>query len=217
MRQSLAEAVGVIRKEAGDHFSGGMATAEMSRLPNGTEAAVVTVWYATESEVLFYTFPFLSDHFLGRGVASGAKLDAFEISLLNGAPVFADNSVGLSDGRLVSAVDILAAKIREYPTPLERAIVSSTIESLGAQESCYRSLKHGVPPQQQQFVPDHSFLDCSRLSGFSVPGLKRIQGYLADHNPAGRSPSQQTIANALQTFGMRIPTPRPRRHRHNSA
>jgi hypothetical protein len=67
-----------------------------------------------------------------------------------------------------------------------------------------------MPEDIEAFMPDVRRLDCSRLQTLAVPQIKLIRAYIEDHDPSFRI-SEQSIANALRFFGVRVPNVRPRR------
>jgi hypothetical protein len=185
----------------------------MLDLANAARVGVLSIEYDIPSDdvVLVYCLPYFVASFIAR---AGADKVLDKIETLDNATIFADSSVVLTDGRMLAAVELPAVQIRTEHTPLEWKIVHTTVANIGTPD-CYRSLRHGLPPELQRYVPDHRFLDCSKLKGLSGRPSKEIERWIAKRGlPV---PSRQTIANALHAFGIGLSRHRPSRQSHNSA
>jgi hypothetical protein len=122
--------------------------------------------------------------------------------------VDADGNVLLADTTKIRAVEVEPASLRDKPTELDWRIVHYTLEFIQAKD-CYRSLRDGVPAHLRKFVPDRPYLDCSTLSRLDLRcSLKHIACFIAKKDPTLRRLSRQKIADALWTFGIRVPAPR---------
>jgi len=141
-----------------------------------------------------------------------SERDCFEIFRLDGGVVDAQANVLLRDGMRLRAVEVLPFRLPYEPTELDWRIVHHTVYIIRAQERCYRSLRDGLPPGLQHMMPDRRFLDCSRLHGLNMPPLKVIASLIAERDKILRKFSPQKVADALRTFGVRVPRPRPRVH-----
>jgi hypothetical protein len=129
-----------------------------------------------------------------------SKQDIFDIARLDGASVDFAGKVILKDGEQVRAVEIEPLRWLSEPSDLDWRIVHHTLAIIGAQERCYRQLEG----------TELRFLDCGLISGLKIPPLKVLQGKLADCDPTLKKLSQQKIVDALQRFGIRVPSARPR-------
>jgi hypothetical protein len=211
-RRSTADALDVMCRFAG---FGAQDQAEIRvgllRLPSSTIVGIVLVMFDSpiHHKVYIVSLP-TSTHF--RAIREGSsQREKVDISLLDGAAVAADGTARLTDGARLRAVEVVPARLPKEPSELDWRIVHHAIPIAGAEGRCYRSLRHGLPPDQQAMVPDLRFLDCGTLPGLHVPCLKVIAGRVADRAPDLAEPSCQKIADALRDFGIR--TPNARRHK----
>jgi hypothetical protein len=210
-RRTIADALEVLRSVAAfnEHDRAEICIG-LLRLPSGDVVGLVDVCFNAplREKACRVSLP-TSGAF--RAICEGsARRDDFEIARLDGAVVGADATVLLSDGTRLRAVEVLPAPLPYEPTGLDRRIVHHAISSAGAEQRCYRSLREGLPPAQQDMVPDLRFLDCSRVSGLDLPPLKVIAIDVQAADWTLRKLSQQKVADALRQFGMRRPKPRPR-------
>ena len=94
-------------------------------------------------------------------------------------------------------------------------IIHHVISIIGAEDRCYRSLREHAKPRcldlPEDIVPEIKFIDCSALKGLELPPLKYLAREIGKKHPALKKLSHQKIADALRTFGMRIPRSRPRK------
>ena len=141
-----------------------------------------------------------------------SQRQVFEIFLLAQAEVCSDGSVVLSDGTRLRAVEVLPTLLPYEPSRLEESILRHVI-SLTNSDNCYRAWLEGVPrdlqDQCEQLFRDARRLDYSRVREIQAPLLKIIQGHIQDNDPQ-LNVSNQKIADALATFGVRVPRHRPR-------
>ena len=98
---------------------------------------------------------------------------------------------------------------RTSPRNLDERILRHVISLMKAEGHCYRSIRECLPEHLQDQVPDLRALDYSRVRTLQVPQIKVIRAYIADNDPELRL-SNQKIADALATFGVRVPRRRPR-------
>jgi hypothetical protein len=96
------------------------------------------------------------------------------------------------------------------PSDREERILRHVI-ALTKSHDCYRSIREGLPEDSQHLVPDLRALDYGRVREIQAHPLKKIRAYIEDHEPEPRA-SNQKIADALATFGLRV----PRRRRHQA-
>jgi hypothetical protein len=209
-RRTIADAVYVLEKAAGfgEHDRAQIRIVSLGP-PSGDVTGLVGIFFdASDPEKGFVVWLPTSAYF--RAIRHGSsQRDRFEIWRLDGAVVDAAPDVLLADGTKLRAVEVEPTHLPYKPTELDWRIVHRTLEHIKAKH-CYRSLRDGVPSDLQHFVPDTRFLDCSKLSGLKLPSLKRIARAIGRKDWTLRNLSHQKIANALRTFGIRLPTARPR-------
>jgi hypothetical protein len=136
----------------------------------------------------------------------------FRIHELNGAKANNDSIVRLSDGTLLRAVEVAAAKLPLEPSELAWRIVHHVISIVKAEDQCYRSLRDHAKPTcsdlPEGMIPEIDFIDCSALEIGNLPSLKYLKQQIGRRDPSLKRISHQTIADALRDFGMRIPARR---------
>jgi hypothetical protein len=180
-------------------------------------------------EVVGLTNVLFSSHALGTtlvvSLATSAQFKAkrqgeaeprlFSIFELDGANADSNGSVRLSEGSVLRAVEIIPANLPLKPSELDWLIVHHVIWIIGAETRCYRSLREHAKPRcldlPEDIVPEIKFIDCSALKGLELPPLKYLAREIGKKHPALKKLSHQKIADALRTFGMRIPRSRPRK------
>jgi hypothetical protein len=209
-RRTIADVVDVLHQVAGfgEHDRAQIRIGPL-RLPSGDVTGLVGIFFdASDPEQGYAAWLPTSDHC--RAIPHGSsQRHRFEILRLVGAVVDAEANVQLADGTRLRALEVQRTRMPNEPTELDWRIVHYTLEFIGATH-CYRALWGGVPPPEHHLVPDLRFLDCSRLSDLDVPSLEAIANYIAKKDPTLRKLSRQKIADALRTFGIRLPTARPR-------
>jgi len=177
-------------------------------LPSGDITGIILVGFERldRDKGFFVSLP-ASSHF--RAIRQGSsERERFFIWQLDGAEVDAEANVLLPDGTKIRAVEVERTRLPVRPSQLEWLIVHYTL-GLIARKDCYRSLQDGVPSGLHGFVPDRRYLDCARLTGLTVNhSLKEIARYIAQRDSTLRNLSRQKIADALRTFGIRVPPPR---------
>jgi hypothetical protein len=174
------------------------------RLPSGECTALVDVVFPDLGCVV--SLP-TSARFRARS-GTGCQHTIFEISRLDGAEVGRDGSVLLADGTRLRAVEVMPTHLPYEPSQLDKRILGHVIALTGS-DGCYRSIREGLPERFQHLVPDLRALDYSRVSEVRAPLLKKIRGYIEDNDPELKV-SEQKIADALATPGVRVPRRRPR-------
>jgi hypothetical protein len=161
----------------------------------------VVVWLATAAEF-----------WAKRQGAADAR--QFCIHELDGAKADNDGIVRLSDGTVLRAVEVVAAKLPREPSELARRIVHHVISIVKAEDQCYRSLREHAKPTcsdlPEEMIPEIRFIDCSALEFGKLPSLKYLKQQIGRRDPSLKRVSHQTIADALRDFGIRIPASRPR-------
>jgi hypothetical protein len=207
-RRTVADVISVLSDEAGfaedDH-------AEIRigclTLPSTEVVGLVQILFRHPSDGKVYVVYLpTSTCFLARR-PNGSRRDCFSIEELDGATFSNAGIVLLNNGLTLRAVEVVPCRLPE-PTELDWRIVHHTISIIRAEGHCYRDLRDDLPPNYRDMVPDLRVLDCSRLSGLTIPLLKVITSRLREREPTLRNLSDQKIADALRDFGMRIPARR---------
>jgi hypothetical protein len=209
-RRTIADALEVLRQAAGFQEAD-YAKVEIGLLtpPSGETTGLVILLFEVASEDITYVVSLpASARF--RAVGDTGSKEDFEISRLDGAIVSARGSVRLTDGTELRAVEVVPSYMPIEPSELDWRVVQYTVALVGAEKRCYRSLREGAAPELQPMIPDLRYLDCSSLSGLDLPPLKVISGCIREKDRSLRKISEQKVADALRTFGMRVPKARPR-------
>jgi hypothetical protein len=137
----------------------------------------------------------------------------FCIHELNGAKADNDSIVRLSDGTVLRAVEVVAAKLPRKPSELAWRIVHHVISIVKTEDQCYRSLRQHAKPScsdvPEEMIPEDRFIDCSALSGLKLPSLKYLSQQIGRRDPSLKRLSRQKVADALRDFGIRSPASRP--------
>jgi hypothetical protein len=211
MRRTVADAIEVLRKDVG--FEGDdRAQIQLGQLRLPSREIVFLVGIFFESAIHKKTFiVWLPTAVQFRAILTDQSvLDQFNIERLERATLDDAGNVELYDGTRMRAVDIIPAPLPYKPSGLDWAIIRLAISKLNAQDECSYSTE-GLFSEHPDRNPYIGFVDCSKLTGLRIPGLKVLKGYIEDQEPTLKSLSKQAIANALRKFGMRIPVARPRR------
>lgn len=218
-RRTIADALDVLCKEAGfAKDDRAQIRIGLLQLPSSDVVGLVQIFFDAPSSEKGYVVSLpTSAQFYALRMGSLLR-DRFDIAQLDEAVLDGTGNVLPADGVILRAVEVIPAHLPLESSVLEWRIVHHTISMIGAEQRCYRRLRDGLPARFQDMVPDLQFLDCSTLSGLDVPPLKAIAAYIADRDWTLKKLSQQKIADALRTFGIRVPTSRPRvTIRHGSA
>jgi hypothetical protein len=208
-RRSIADAIDILHSKAGfDDAQTGTIRVGGLRLPSNEIVGLISVLFESPANDTIFIVALRTAKQFRAKRQGGEELEGFPIVQLDGASFDHSGMVQLPDGMRLRAVDLIPALLPYEITDLDWCIVHHTIAFMKAEPECYRYPIH--------FERSSDALDCSALIGLQgrVPGLKQIQGYIADREPALSGLSQQQIANTLCKFGMRIPARRassPRR------
>jgi hypothetical protein len=139
----------------------------------------------------------------------------FRIHELNGAKANNDGIVRLSDGTVLRAVEVAAARLPLGPSDLAWRIVHHVISIVKAEDQCYRSLREHAKSTcsdlPEEMIPETRFLNCSALEIGKLPPLKYLKQKIGRRDPSLKRVSHQTVADALRDFGIRSPASRPPR------
>jgi hypothetical protein len=205
-RRTVADALELVRQKLGVNE---IARAEIRigrfQLPSGQCTAMVQVLFPDLG--CRVSLPSAARFRARSGMSSQHKL--FEISRLDRAEVGSDGSVVLADRSRLRAVEVVPTHLPYEVSELEERVLRHVI-SLTKSYYCYRSIQEGLPEHLQHQVPDLRALDYSRVRTIQqAPPLRVIQAFIEDNDPE-RKVSNQKIADALATFGVRVPRRRPR-------
>jgi hypothetical protein len=204
-RRSVADALDVVRLELGlDEIRRAEISIGPLQLPNGKSTDLVAIVFPDLGCIV--SLP-TSDRFRARREAN-SRPEVFEISALDGAEVYPDGRVQLADGTRLRAVEVVPTYLPYKPSDRDERILRHVI-SLTNSHYCYRSLREDLPPDFPIPVPEPRGLDYSRVWTIKAPPLKVIRAYIEDNDPELKV-SNQKIADALATFGVRVPRRRPR-------
>jgi hypothetical protein len=204
-RRTVADALEVVRRVVGlDEVPRAQLRIGLLRLPSGKRTALVNAIFPDLGCVVSLA---TSARFRGRTGSSSRHME-LEISLLDGAEVCSDSSILLVDGTRLRAVEVVPTRLPYKPSKLDEQVLRHVI-SLTKADNCYRSIREGLPENLQDEVPDLRALDYSRVRTIQAPLLKVIRAFIEDHDP-GLQVSTQKIADALATYGIRVPRPRQR-------
>jgi hypothetical protein len=182
------------------------------RLPSDKEVGLPNVFFSSNAlgKTLVVSLPTSAQFKAIRQGEADARL--FSIFELDGAKVDNNGSVRLSDGTVLRAVEVIPENLPLKPSELDWLIVHHTIWIIGAEDRCYRSLREHAKPRcldlPEDIVPDIRSIDCGALKDLELPSLKYLAREIAKKHPMLKKLSHQKIADALRTFGMRIPRSR---------
>jgi hypothetical protein len=212
-RRTIADAVEVVRQDLGIEIARAQVQIGPLSLSSGKSTGLVDVVF---SELGCRVSLPTSARFTGL-TKSGSQRMEFDIALLDRAETCSDGSVRLTNNTRLSAVEVVPTPLPYKPSQLEERILRHVID-LTKSDHCYRPLLEGLPSDLQDRFEEHfreaREIDYSRVRGLDVPVLKVIRGYINDKEPKRRL-SEQKIADALATFGVRVPRPRRRSRRSN--
>jgi hypothetical protein len=216
-RRTISDALNVLCECTGfdEHNRAEIRVGPM-QLPSGELVGLVDIVFDAprQEKASIVSLP-TSGRFRCIDEASSAR-QSFEIARLDGAAVDAKANVLLADGSNLRAVEVIPARLPYEPSELDWLILHHVIAMTGAGEHCYRSLREGLPPHLAEMVPDIRAIDFARLYArpMNLPPLGKIVRYIGRRDPRLKA-SRRKIADALRTFGLRVPRPRPRaRHCH---
>jgi hypothetical protein len=204
-RRSLADAFEVLRaKTSICNPTGGSFDISPMLLPSGQVVSLVSVRFAAHGTAYIVPLPSCT-HF--RAICVGAnKFQKFPIERLVDATLEPSKQVRLADGTALKAFEVIPTALPVEPTRQQWKIVHGVLNAFGLKH-CYRSLREAAHLQD---LAGYHFLDCSRLGDLGLPKLNEICYRLTRLDRSFANISEQTIANALRTFGIRLPARRPR-------
>jgi hypothetical protein len=202
-RRTVADAFEVVQQTLG---IGEVARAQIMLgpfpLPWGGSTAAVAVLFPDLD--CYVSLP-ASASFSAR-TDTGSQRREFDIALLGGAEACSDGSVLLIDGSRLRAVEVMPTHLRT-PSALDNRILRHVIAL--TKSYWYRNMREELPEHLRHGVPDFYMLDYGRVSAIDPPPLKVVRAYIEAHDPELQV-SNQTIASALATWGVRVPRRRPR-------
>lgn len=204
-RRSIADAIDVVSRFGLPSDSIGRIQVGPLRLPAGDRICLVEVVFPHLGYAV--SLP-TSARFKARTMTHSIREG--DIRLLSNAKVQSDGTVVLRNGERLRAVEVVPGYLPYKPSLLDLRILRHVIALMGA-DSCYRSIREGLPEPYRDMMPDFRAIDFGRISSLRVPQLKVIQGYIEEHEPA-LAVSSQKISDALAALGVR----RPRRRRARS-
>jgi hypothetical protein len=208
-RRTVADALDVVRQKLGlNEIPRARIEIGPLQLPSGQCTALVDVVFPELGCIVSLPtsarFKALTD--------TSSQHQQFEIYRLDGAEVCSDGSVRLIDGTRLRAVEVVPTHLPYEPSQLDKRILGHVILLTNSYD-CSRILLEGLPKDlQDKFEEDFRkarALDFSRVRTIQAPLLKVIRGYIERKNPELKV-SDQKIADALATFGVRVPRRRPR-------
>jgi hypothetical protein len=206
-RRSVADAVAALAREVA-YADGDRARIDVGglRLPSGRIVYLTSVVCEAGGRNIWVPLP-ASETFSAFDMHARMR-KTFPTTALEGAMVSGSGVVELKDGRPLRAVEMNRAIRNLYPSPLDYRILECLIAWNNAQDRCYRDLFEGIA-KDSKGQPTLRLLDCFYLADLQVPLLKQLVGRFEDMWPDQKAPSQQKIADALRSFGVRLPN---RRH-----
>jgi hypothetical protein len=204
-RRTVADALAVLSQVFADGKRARIDVGEL-RLPGGRIVYLTSVVGEAEGRCIWVPLP-ASETFSAFNLHAGMR-KSFSTEALEGAMVSGSGMVELTDGQQLRAVEIDRAIRNLYPSALDYQILECLIAWNNAQDRCYRDLFEGIQ-KDGEGQPTLRLLDCFHLADLQVPLLKQLVGRFEDMWPDRKAPSQQKIADALRSFGVRLPN---RRH-----
>ena len=200
-RRSLADAFHVLRTKAdiSDPRQGRFGISPL-RLPSGQFVYLVSAHFEDDAGAV-YVVPLPSCTRFRAILAGESAPDEFSIKLLIDATIEPAGTVRLADGRSLRSLEIIPAALPLEPTKQQWKIVHGVMAAFGFKH-VYRSLQDAT---QCEKVPEYYFLDCGKLHDLPLPRLNEICYRLTQYDPTFLDISDKTIANALRTFGIRLP------------
>jgi hypothetical protein len=199
-RRTLADAIDVLHNDAS--FEGGD-RAEIRlgpmRLPSGDIVSLVGIFF--ESAVHQKTFiVWLPTAVSFRAILQDDSIIArFDIGRLEEATFDETGNVELREGTLMRDVEIIPSRLPYKLSGLDCVIISLTISKIGAQDKCSYSTE-GLFSEHPDDDPYIGFIDCRKLAGLRVPGLKVIKGYIEDREPRLATLSAEKISQIFASL-----------------
>jgi len=179
------------------------------RIPSGDIVGLLDIVFYAQVDIAFIVSLPTSTTFRGKQLGS-STYDELDTIQLNAATLDSSGDVLLTDGTRLRAVEVVPAKLPYEISELEKRLVDHVIAMLGAEDLCYRHPGASVFPELAKLARERKLIDCSTLSGLTIPALKRIHWDFMQHNSDVESLSMQTLSNALSKYGMHRPIRRPR-------
>ncbi|WP_128957109.1 hypothetical protein [Bradyrhizobium zhanjiangense] len=202
-RRSIADTIDVLHAHA---VFDGVRTVKIRigglRLPSQDVVGLVAVFAENAAAETTFIITLPSARQFRAQCHGRQKLEKFDIFRLDGATVDGNCNVELVDGTRLRAVEVIPALLPNKVTDLDWRILHLTIAMTNAERECYA--------YPIRFAQPGDALDCSTLPDLKgrVPLLKEIKAYIEEREPALKNLSEQTIADVLCKFGIRIPRPR---------
>src|ERR1700737_1022209 len=132
------------------------------RLPSGNVVGLIQIVFDSESVAHWSSLP-SSVQFRARRQGS-SELTLFDIFDLDGAIADSDGNVSTAGGARLRTVEVIPAALPYHISDLDQSIVFRTIQLLGVEGKCFRSLREGAEPEFEAMIPDLNFFICSKLT-----------------------------------------------------
>jgi hypothetical protein len=209
-RRTMADAIELLHQNVG---FGENDRAEISigllKLPSSEVVGLVQIIFDPQIGDKAYVVSLPTSKRFKAYRTNARQRSCFDIAELHGALLDGSSKVLLTNGVALRAVEVIPARLPLEPTELDWRIIHHTLAIIEA-DHCYRDLGYGLPPQQQEMVPDLRIVDCGTLGGLTLPGLEVLSSYTRERHSTLRTVSAQQVADTLRKFGIRLPVPRPR-------
>lgn len=218
-RRTIADALEVLRTFA-DFKADDHATIHIGllKLPSSDVVGMIDLEFFAQHKERTYLVSLPTSKTFRAARTGGSGSELFNVVQLDGAVVDSAGITVLADNTHIRAVEAIPAHLPLEPSDLDWRIVHHLIAMTGTQKLCYRHWRSGVKRPFRQMVPKYlGFVKFQALSKLKPPPLKAISAYISSCDPTLKKMSRQKIADTLCTFGIRIPKPRPRISRRNSA
>lgn len=207
---TLAEAIDILETSK-DFQKGGEGTIHVGRLglSSGKHFHVIVLRYRISTSQTIEV-PFQSANWFMAIERLSTKLQQYPIELLHGAVIGMDATATLTDSRELRAIKVTPERLPYHLSTLDEKIIRAAISAAGLDNAVYRSLRHGVPKEHIEYVPDLKSLDFNALAQAQQAKfpLKATERSFAKLFPTEKIPSLQKIANTLALVGLRIPKSR---------
>ena len=210
-RRTMADAIEVLREKAGfgdndraEIFIG------LLKLPSAEVVGLVQIIFDRQIGDKAYVVSLPTSKQFKAYRTNARQRGCFDIAELHGAVVDGSGKVLLANGIALRAVEVVPARLPLEPTELDWRIIHHTLAIIEA-DHCYRHFGYGLPSRLQEMAADIRVLDCRAFRGLTLPPLKVVTSFIRERDPTLQKLSEQQIADSLRKFGIRTPTPRPRR------
>lgn len=204
LRRTVADALEVLRQETGftDADSAAIQLAGLRPL-SGKDVWLTQVQFEAREGTYGVSLP--SAYCFSARTASGQR-ESFDMRRLHGAEVSGTGQVRLADGTLLSAVEVLPARLPLEPSQLDWTILRHTLSLIDPEARSTIPLADRFPSEVGEAIPDARVLDFGKLTSLlnevQVPYLKVIAAHIATCEP-DLNISQQKISDTLAAFGIR--------------